>query len=132
MIPNIPAIENPAKYADFELPKEKLEYALAEALKKIDFAIPSFTDKFPEHSSVNNVYAQVDNNRGWNTGFWTGILWHAYEMTGNEKYKEVALHHVPSFYERIDKKLGVNHHDMGFLYTPSCVAAYKLTGNEMA
>ena len=132
MIPNIPEITNPAKYAAFDLPKEKLEYALKEALKKIDYAIPQFTELFPEHSSVNNVYAAVPNDRGWNTGFWTGMLWHAYELTKDEKYKKVALGHVPGFKKRIVEKLGVNHHDMGFLYIPSCVAAYKLTGCEDA
>ena len=30
---------------------------------------------------------------------------------------------------RIDNLIEVNHHDLGFLYTPSCVSAYKLTGN---
>ncbi len=132
MIPNIPPIADPARYADFDLPREKLEYALKEALKKIDFALPTFTDKFPAHNSENNVYPAVENDNGWNTGFWTGILWHAYELTGDDKYKNVALHHVPSFLYRIENKLGVNHHDMGFLYTPSCVAAWKLEGNEDA
>ena len=132
MIPAIPAIKNPERYPDFELKREKLEYALAEAIKKIDFALPTFTDKFPEHASVNNVYPAVENNAGWNTGFWTGILWHAYQLTGDEKYKKVALHHIPSFHKRIVEKLGVAHHDMGFLYTPSCVAAWKLEGDEMA
>ncbi len=132
MIPNIPAIEHPEKYADFDLPREKLEYALQEALKKIDFALPAFTDKYPEHSSINNVYPAVDNDRGWNTGFWTGMLWHAYELTGKEIYKETALHQVPSYLYRIENKIGVNHHDMGFVYTPSCVAAWKLAGNEDA
>ena len=131
-LPQIPEIQDKKKYADFELSKEKLQYALTEAVKKIDFAIPTFTDMFPDHASVNNVYKAVGNNNGWNTGFWTGILWHAYEMTEDEKYKKVALHHVPSFYKRIDEKLGVDHHDMGFLYTPSCVAAYKLTGDTTA
>ena len=60
MIPNIPEIVDKAKYADFDLPREKLEYALAEALKKIDFAIPTFTDKFPSHASTNNVYEAVE------------------------------------------------------------------------
>ena len=120
------------KYTDFEIPREKLEYALAEALKKIDYALPAFTDKFPNECSKNNVYPAIDNNDGrstWTTGFWTGILWHAYELTGDYKYKDVANGHVPGFYERIEKKNGVNHHDMGFLYMPSCVAAYKLAGN---
>lgn len=130
MIPNIPAIESPERYSDFDLPKEKLEYALKEALKKIDFALPSFTDKFPSHSSINNVYTQAENNAGWNTGFWTGILWHAYQLTGDEKYKTVALGQIPSFLHRIENKLGTNHHDMGFLFSLSCVAAYKLTGSE--
>ena len=87
MIPNIPKIKDEAKYGPFDLPREKLEYALSEALKKIDFALPTFTDKFPSHGSKNNVYEAVENDSGWNTGFWTGILWHAYQLTGNEKYK---------------------------------------------
>ena len=132
MLPKIPAIKNAERYGDFDLPKEKLLYALGEAVKKIDYALPTFTEKFPEHASVNNVYEAVDNDDGWNTGFWTGILWHAYEMTGNEKYKEVALSQVPSYLYRIENKIGVNHHDMGFVFIPSCVAAYKLTGNEDA
>ena len=123
------------KYSDYEIPREKLEYALAEVIKKVDYALPTFTDMFPNECSKNNVYAAIDNNDGrgtWTTGFWTGILWHAYELTGDERYKTVALGHVPSFYERIDQKQGVNHHDMGFLYIPSCVAAYKLTSDSQA
>jgi len=131
--PPVPSeINDPEKYADFELSREKLEYAMNEALKKIDMAIPTFTTKFPSHSSVGNVYKAVENNSGWNCGFWTGILWHAYEMTGDEKYKTVALGQIPSYYNRIENKIGVNHHDMGFVFSPSCVAAYELTGNEQA
>ena len=130
MIPNIPEIVAPERFSDFDLPKEKIEYALKEALKKIDFALPSFTDKFPSHSSTNNVYSQVENDSGWNTGFWTGILWHAYQLTGDEKYKTVALGQIPSDLYRIENKIGVNHHDMGFVFSLSCVAAYKLTGSE--
>ena len=115
-----------------ELSREKLEYALAEALKKIDYALPQFTDRFPSHNSIDNVYYAVDNDSGWTTGFWTGILWHAYELSGDRKYLDAATSQIESYYTRIENKVGVNHHDMGFLYTPSCVAAYKLTGNGMA
>ena len=128
----IPEIKDPARYSDIELSREKLEYALSEALKKIDFAIPTFTDKFPAPSSINNVYEPRENTGGWNTGFWTGILWHAYELTGDEKYKKVALGQIPSYMKRIVERLGVDHHDMGFVYTPSCVAAWKLAGDEEA
>ncbi len=119
-----------------KMTKDVLEKALKDALVKIDKLWEDVHGNFPTHNSTDNVYGEVGNppegGGGWNQGFWTGILWLAYEATGNEKYRERALSHIPSFYERIDKKLGVNHHDMGFLYVPSCVAAYKLCGNEQA
>lgn len=68
---------------------------------------------FPAHASVNNVYAAQENNTGWNCGFWTGMLWHAYELTGDEKYKKVAMGQIPGYMKRIVEKLGVAHHDMG-------------------
>ena len=132
MIPAIPNIEKPERYAKFDLSREKLEYALAEAIKKIDFALPSFKDFYPDHASVNNVYQPTTNTWGWHCGFWTGILWHAYEMTGDQKYKDVALYQVPSYLHRIKEKIGVNHHDMGFVFIPSCVAAWKLAGDKDA
>ncbi len=120
------------KYGDFELSREKIEDALWAALEKIDYALPTFTTKFPSHASTNNVYTPVNNDNGWNTGFWTGILWHAYELTGKTQYRDVATSQIDSFYYRIENRLGVDFHDMGFLYTPSCVAAYKITGDEQA
>ena len=132
MIPNIPEIKQPERFSDFKISREKLEYALSEALKKIDYAIDFHKGRFPTETSKNGVYGTMGNTGGWGTGFWTGILWHAYEMTGNEKYKEVALSHVPSYTKRIVEKIGVNHHDMGFVFSPSCVAAYKLAGDEEA
>lgn len=133
-IPDIPDIENPEKYADFELSREKLEAALDAVLAKIDGKmIPDFGyEKYPAHSSVNNVYSAVNNDNGWNCGFWTGILWHAYQLTEDEKYMEVALRQMPAYYDRILEKKGVDHHDMGFVYSPSCVAAWKIDRNETA
>lgn len=112
--------------------EEFLNKALADALTKIDMLIADMNGDFPSHNSENNIYLPVKNDNGWNTGFWNGILWLAYEATEDEKYKKAAESLLPSFYERIDKKLDIDMHDLGFLYTPSCVAAYKLTGNEKA
>ena len=132
MIPNIPEITSPERFTDFDLPMSKLESALEEAKKKVDLGLECFGVDFPREYSVNNVYGKMGNTGGWGTGFWTGILWHIFELTGNEKYKEAALAQIPSYTKRIVEKIGVNHHDMGFVFTPSCVAAYKLTGNEEA
>ena len=110
----------------------KIDAALKAALTKIDYCIESYDGKFPNAYSTNNVYKPGQNKAGWVQGFWPGALWHAYELTGDDKYKDLASTHVDSFYTRIDQKLGTDNHDMGFLYTPSCVAAYKLTGDETA
>lgn len=120
-------IRQPERYEPgFTVSKEKLNYALNEALKKIDGNLKTFRTMFPSHASEHNVYFPMENNDGWNEGFWSGILWLAYELTGKETYKETALAQIPTYTKRITEKLGVNHHDMGFLFTPSCVAAYKI------
>ena len=119
----------PNEFADM---RGDLERAIREALIKIDYSIPTFTDKFPANNSENNIYPAVENTSGWTTGFWPGILWHAYELTGDSKYKNIAEGHVGSFYYRIKDKVGVTTHDMGFLYMPSCVTAYNLDGNKQA
>ena len=124
-------ILNPDRYiVSRKMTKEVLEKALADALIKIDKLWDDVHGKFPSEASTNNIYEEVENIFGWNEGFFTGMLWLAYEATGDEKYKERALSQIASYEERIDKKLGTNTHDMGFIYVPSCVAAYKLTENE--
>lgn len=126
-------IVNPDRYTgEAKMTKEVLEMALSDALVKIDKLWEDMHGNFASHSSKNNVYFETTNDSGWNSGFTTGLLWLAYEATGDEKYRERALSHIPGYYKRIDEKIGVDHHDMGFLYVPSCVAAYKLTGNEQA
>jgi len=118
------------KKCDFE---GRLDAAIAEALSKVDLMIETMgEDKFPSPASFGNVYKALENDRGWQSGFWTGILWLAYELSGDEKYKTAALAHIDSFYNRIENKVGIRGHDVGFLYSLSCVAAYKLTGNEKA
>lgn len=117
------------------LTREMLETALDNAVAIIKEAAPDFVGMFPDDASVNGYYPKVDNNDGtprWTTGFWTGMLWLAYELRGDEELRKIAEGHLESFRKRIDEKIGVDHHDMGFLYVPACVAAYKLTGNELA
>ena len=105
--------------------------ALDEACDQVRINLPLYTDRCQNHSSVNNLYPACDNNQ-WTCGFWPGEVWLAYERTGEEAFKQSALTLVDSFAYRIDHKIEVEHHDMGFLYSPSCVAAYKLVGSEKA
>jgi unsaturated chondroitin disaccharide hydrolase len=68
----------------------------------------------------------------WTEGFWTGLLWLAWEVTGEEKYRRVAEGFLDNFEERLDKQIKVDTHDLGFLYLLSCVNSWRLTGNTRA
>ncbi len=107
----------------------KVEQAIKDCVKVVSTYLDTFTNHFPYSHSENNFYEQSENVE-WTTGFWTGVLWLCYEATGEEKFKKAANIQVDSFLNRIENHIDTNHHDMGFLYSPSCVAAYKLTKNE--
>lgn len=108
-----------------------IDEAINHVLKKIDQNLDCFGDLFPGAASKDQIYP-VTENVCWTNSFWTGMLWLAYEVTGEEKYRLQAEKHVDSFKERLEKRVVVDHHDLGFLYSLSCVAAWKLTGNEKA
>lgn len=103
--------------------------AFMDAVNIVEADLKDFTDFFPYSNSENQFYKKSKNVE-WTTGFWTGVLWLSYEATKDEKFKNAALIQVDSFYNRIKNKIDVNHHDMGFLFSLSCVAAYKVLGNE--
>ena len=111
--------------------KDKVENALNEALKIVDRNLVRIGEKFTEDESEKGRYILAENKR-WTSSFLTGVLWISYELTGDEKYKNMAMKHVESFKDRLERRFALNHHDLGFLYSLSCVAAYKITGNEMA
>ena len=114
-----------------EISEKEVRKAMDHAVEQVRRQMPKFRDSFPGAASVDNFYRNTDND-DWTNGFWTGELWLAYEYTGEEAFRDTALYQVDSYRERLIHRIVVDHHDMGFLYSPSCVAAYKLTGNEKA
>ena len=111
--------------------RARLDAILAAVLERIDRNLEVFTDAFPAPSSQGGVYPAIDNTE-WTNGFWTGMLWLAWEATGQDRYREAAERQVLSFRDRIDNAIAVDHHDLGFLYSLSCVPAWKLTGDTVA
>ncbi|HAB59546.1 MAG TPA: glucoronyl hydrolase [Lachnospiraceae bacterium] len=111
--------------------QDEMNQALDFASNQIVNNLPEFTYMFQNAYSESGFYKPIENDY-WTTGFWTGEIWLAYEHCKDERIKEAGLIQVDSFLKRIDQKIGVDHHDMGFLYSPSCVAAYKLVGSEKA
>ncbi len=109
--------------------KEKIADALTISCRQIKACLPEFTDKFQNAYSENGFYRPIENIE-WTTGFWTGEIWLAYKYTKDQAFQHAAEVQIDDFYHRIVEKIAVDHHDMGFLYSPSCVAGYKLTGSE--
>ncbi|MEO7586942.1 MAG: DUF2264 domain-containing protein [Arachnia sp.] len=99
-----------------------------------------FGTRYPDDVTVDGVYplreAQFGEPEGgnteWTTGFVPGMFWAAGELSGDEKFFDAGRRHIPSFIDRIDRLVHVNHHDLGFLYTLSCVTAWRHDGNEEA
>ncbi|CAM3643035.1 MULTISPECIES: glycoside hydrolase family 88 protein [Saccharibacillus] len=112
--------------------RSAFERAAGYALKQIDAGLDTFGPcAYPAPSSVGGVYPAIANFE-WTSGFWTGMLWLAYELTGESKYRRAAESQLPDYRNRLDRRLGTDTHDLGFLYSLSAVNEYRITGNPQA
>lgn len=108
------------------------ERAVSYVLKKIDAGLDTFgPNTYPAPSSIDGVYPAIPNFE-WTSGFWTGMLWLAYELTGENKYRRAAESQLPDYRIRLDKRIGTDTHDLGFLYSLSAVNEYRITGSSKA
>lgn len=110
------------------LTKEEVEAAIELALQQLELNLDYFGEDFPTPATFNNIYPKMDNTE-WTNGFWTGALWLGHEYSASEKMKALAQANTASFLKRVIDRVELDHHDLGFLYSPSCVADYKLTGS---
>lgn len=110
---------------------EEMIAALDRACTQVEKNLPEFTYQYQSASSTDLFYQPIIN-KDWTNGFWTGEIWLAYEHTKKNIFKYAALIQVEDFYKRIHEEFSVDHHDLGFLYSLSCVAGWKLTGDETA
>jgi len=111
--------------------RARIDQAITDAVAAVGRNLDHFGDRFPMPSSVGGIYRAMDNTE-WTNGFWTGMLWLSHELTGEPRFRSAAERHVDSFDRRQRERIATNHHDLGFLYSLSCVAGYKLTGSEQA
>jgi len=69
-------------------------------------------------------YVPIDD---WTSGFFPGTMWYMYELTGDEKWKNLGVKYT----EDLDSvKYLTWHHDVGFMINTSYGNAYRLTQNE--
>lgn len=123
-------LDNPQRFdGKCSISRAKIEKAIENALDKTEINLAKFGSKFVGNASQNLKYTPGDNNN-WVSGMHTGLYLLAYELSGNKKFRDVVEAQIPTYKERIDKRLHLATHDVGFTYTPSCVAYYKLFGDE--
>ena len=123
-------LNNPERFAKpHTISKDKLINAASVAADKLEKMAKEHDLDFPGNWSVNYKY-EYAHNRNWVGGMYTGCYWRAYELTGNKFFKDMAEKLTATFRKRLDDRIGVDDHDVGFAFLPSCVASYRLTGNE--
>ncbi|WP_372661082.1 glycoside hydrolase family 88 protein [Cohnella sp.] len=72
------------------------------------------------------------DNTDWIEGFYAGMMWLSYEYGGDPLLRDIALEQMKDFRRRLDEDIALDHHDIGFLYSPSAMAAWIVEGNEDA
>lgn len=113
------------------LTRAEVERAMDRAVEQTRVNLDYMGKQFPSPATRAQVYERMDNTE-WTNGFWTGMLWLCYEYTGDLVFREKAQEHVDSFLHRVENRIALDHHDLGFLYSLSCVAGYQLTGAKKA
>lgn len=122
----IEEIKHPERFLNEPLlTKEEVKSAIDLAMEQLRVNMEYFKEEFPTPATFDNIYPKMDNTE-WTNGFWTGELWLGYEYTNEETMKKLAQANDRSFLDRVKKRIELDHHDLGFLYTPSCMAEYKL------
>ena len=96
--------------------RQEAQGYLLRAVDLVRGNLGQFTDCFPYSNSQGGFY-QPGDNREWTTRFWTGEIWLAYEMTGEEAFRKAGAVQVESFLDRIERRIDTDNHDMGF-YIP--------------
>ncbi|OXM85267.1 glycoside hydrolase family 88 protein [Paenibacillus rigui] len=103
--------------------------AWEQTVRKVSRTSKRIGANFP-HASVNGTYV-LEPAYWWTAGFWPGLLWLLYRETGDEQLRGIAeqceqqLDQVVTDYYKLD-------HDIGFMWTLTSVARYKLLQAEDA
>jgi unsaturated chondroitin disaccharide hydrolase len=114
--------------------------AVAAALATVRANLRRFGPAYPGDTTAGGRYAPrpaaagqpAGANTGWTTGFCAGLAWLAWELSGDEAFRAAGDRHTADFAARLDRRIDVDTHDLGFLYTLAAVAPWRLTGDAAA
>lgn len=97
--------------------------------RKLKSKLEKLSGKYPHFAGEDGQYENMGSDY-WTTGFWPGMLWIMYEMTGNEDYKQTAWPYDEELEQWFVKPTVELHHDVGFQFLPTAVIKYALTGDQ--
>ena len=95
------------------LTEEKVKKAMDGVVERVRINMDYFGTKFPSSATKDLKYGIIENIE-WTDGFWTGLLWLCYEYTKDESFRKRAEENIDSFLNRVEKRIELDHHDLGF------------------
>lgn len=114
-----------------EDPSFDLKAAITAVDSQLEISVPKLTDltKHPRLIDTDSTgWKEVPNGRlVWTSGFYPGILWYAYDVTGKEKWEKEAIKRTEVFESF---KTITDHHDIGFMMYPSYGLGYEIGGKK--
>lgn len=101
-----------------------LRTAIDHAVEKVDAIAASVTD-FPHITEAGQWKCTPDGV--WTGGFWAGLLWLAQERQPSPQ----RLQRAHAYTERLlPRAADAHNHDLGFMFFPSAVKGWQLTGRK--
>ncbi|MFD4530427.1 glycoside hydrolase family 88 protein [Streptomyces sp. NPDC058470] len=114
------AATGPVPAATVRTLREAADYAV----DKIRAVAPGVT-AFPVGTKFEKwTYSQ---NGDWIGGFWPGTLWMAWLYSDDDQFRTLA---IDSARKLAPRQYDTTTHDLGFLFSPSWVTAWRLTGDD--
>ena len=115
-----------------QLNEQEIKWA-RETLDRVAHKLERVAERSKDKIPYTTLHGVHDDKSGeeigwWTNGFWGGMMWQMYALTGKESYREIA--------EDNERKLDaclmdINRldHDNGFRWLPTAVADYRMTKN---
>ena len=108
--------------------REKMEWVSEKNRDKIPYTTDE-SGSYDDRSDCSKSWNIDDGLNWWTNGFWGGMMWLLYQDTGDKKYMEIARISEQRMEKCFEDYYGL-HHDVGFMFVPTAVADYRLTGNQ--
>ncbi len=107
-------------------PESSLDYCI----EKLKETLPRCPDalRSPRTIPAGNYEWTTVSTDDWTSGYFPGILWYAYEYTGDEGIRQEAARFTEPLHSLPEK---IGNHDLGIMAFASMANAYRLTGDTL-